>query len=196
MPQWLKDIIAEWPTIRSAPRSFAIVTIGPVLISSGLIWWTIDWHFAGIISQKDAIISEKDTQLTGFRDRLNEYQKKLKVADPDQAVEEFISLRAQLNETKEKLDAIIHPPRDINAIYQNGNRIGIVSGPNIDPSRKTATFNTITVSGQIDVATNVEFRNLILSYVSSDDVAQQRMGLVGNTTYGNAKFSIVGTRTN
>jgi hypothetical protein len=153
-----------------------------------------DTTFATIVSQKDGIIAEKDTQISGLHDRISEYESKLKVSNPDQAVGELSVLREQLNETKARLNSILNPPRDNNSIYQNGNRIGIAAGAEVDSAKNTVKFQAITVAGQIDLATNIEFRSLVLSYIGADIVSQQRSGLVGNTTYGNARFAIVGHR--
>jgi hypothetical protein len=52
----------------------------------------------------------------------------------------------------------------------------------------------MTVAGDIDRATNIEYRNLIISFVDSNGYSQQRGGLDVRTTYNNAHFIIVGNR--
>jgi hypothetical protein len=186
MPKF-EDIIAEWPKIKVAPRSFAIVTIVPTLILAGFFWFAINWSYS-------AMLSGRDGQIALLRDRVADYEQKLK--GQNQAAGEIISLRDQLKDAKKQLGAIVNPPRDGNSVYQNGNRIGIIAGANVDSTKKIAKFYTLTVGGKLDKGTNVEFRNLILSYISADSVSQTHQGLIESTTYRNARFSIVGNRVN
>ena len=194
MPKF-EDIIAEWPKIKVAPRSFAIVTIVPTLILAGFFWFAINWSYS-------AMLSGRDGQIALLRDRVADYEQKLK--GQDQAAGEIISLRDQLKDAKKQLGAIVNPPRDGNSVYQNGNRIGIIAGANVDSTKKIAKFYTLTIAkfctptvgGKLDQGTNVEFRNLILSYISADSVSQTHQGLIESTTYRNARFSIVGNRVN
>lgn len=58
------------------------------------------------------------------------------------------------------------------------------------------TFNEVTVGGEIDQATNVEYRNLVFSYIGADAIGVARQGLISSTTYHNARFSIIGNQSN
>lgn len=189
MPQWIKDLMAEWPTIKAAPKSFAIVTIGPIVIFCLAALAMIDWHYAGIISGRDV-------EINILRDRIGAYEQKLKGKTPEQAADEISSLRDQLKEAKDSIARINNPPRDANSVYQNGQRVGVAMYPTIDSENRKVTFSQLTVGGELDMATNIEYRNLILSYVRADAVSMARQGLFGSSTYTNAVFSIVGNRTN
>jgi hypothetical protein len=74
MPQWIKEILAEWAMIKAAPRSFAIVTI----ISVGAAWVALSWSYGALLSGKDA-------QIAVLRERISAYEQKLQGAAPDQA---------------------------------------------------------------------------------------------------------------
>ncbi len=171
--------------IKAAPKSFATVAV----IMTAVIWAAINWSYS-------AVLSGRDSQIAALRDQIADYVEKLKGQSPDQAEGQIETLRDQLKETKKQLEAYINPPRDKNSIYQNGTRIGIVANPKIDTGNKTVVFDAVTVSGELDTATNVEFRTLVLAFEKSDGFNQARMGLAATTTYQNAKFFIVGNRTN
>jgi hypothetical protein len=58
-----------------------------------------------------------------------------------------------------------------------------VAGIRIKTEEKVATFYQIKVAGELDSATNIEFRNLILVYAGADGFSQARQGLAVTTTY-------------
>ena len=81
-------------------------------------------------------------------------------------------------------------PRDENTIFQKGKRIGEVVGVRIDPPNNSVVFDCMTIIGHLDQASHVEFKNLVLAFVSLDGFSQTRQG----RTLLNARFSIVGSR--
>lgn len=182
MPDFTK-LLQEWAVISSAPISF----VAAAVILGGIIWGVVNWSYSSVLSNKNA-------QIDLLKERIAAYESKLKVASPEQAVGELQSLKDQLAETKKKLAEIVNPPRDQNSVYQNGRRIGIVAGVQIEATKQEVAFQQMTVGGELDQATNVEFRNLILSYRGSDAIGQARQGLSATTTYHNARFAIVGNR--
>jgi hypothetical protein len=157
------------------------------VVTAGVAWFAINWAYS-------AVLSGKDSQIAVLRERISAYEQSLKGASPDQAAGEIRSLREQLAETKKKLTELTNPPRDENSIYQRGQRIGVAAGVNVDMPNRRVTIAQMTVAGDIDRATNIEFRNLVLMFVDSDVTSQARMGLDARTTYGNARLSIVGNR--
>jgi hypothetical protein len=169
LDDFVKYILGEWRMIAQAPVSFSVA----VLVAGAIIWWAMSWGYG----RETSLLSQ----------RVADYQDKLKGASPDQAANEIARLSAEI-------DSLKSPPRDDNSVYQKGKRIGAVAGVKIDAQNKVVTFGTVTIGGELDEATNVEFRDLILSFIKSDAVGQVRTGLAATTTYQNAKFSIVGNR--
>jgi hypothetical protein len=164
------------------------------LFICGAFYFLLDFRYSSIITQKDVIIAEKDTQITGFRDRVSEYQQKLKVQNPDQAVDEMKILKEQLEETKEKLAGVINPPRDINGLYLRGQKIGVANNYTMDGTGQYITFDGISIGMEIDGTLNIEFRDLVMSYIASLATTSMGNGVTSNYTYRGAKFSIVGHR--
>lgn len=176
MSDWFAKLTQEWSVISGAPTSFAAA----VVVAICIIWAVVNWSYRTVLSNKDA-------QIELLNGRVAAYQDRLKGASPDEAAERIKRLEGEI-------DALKNPPRDQNAIYQNNRAIGAVAGINIDASKKLVSFQQMTVAGSLDQATNVEFRNLIMSFVGSDGFSQARQGLAGTTTYYNARFSVVGNR--
>jgi hypothetical protein len=184
MYEFFSKFAEQWAVVKSAPYPFILA----LLVAIGAIWFVLNNFIYG------TVLANKNAEIDLLNGRVAAYQDKLKGATPEQAAGEIQSLRDQLTETKKQLTAIINPPRDPNSLYQRGQRVGVVAGAQIDSSNKLVIFQQMTVSGELDQATNVEFRNLILSYQRSDTITQARMGLSGSSTYYNARFSIVGNR--
>ena len=176
MPDWISKILQEWAVISAAPVSF----FGTLFLLGLAVWGVIAFSYSNTLSSKNATIE----LLNG---RLAAYQDKLKGASPEQAAGELATLRSELQ-------AIKNPPRDPNGVYQRNRQIGAASGVQIDTNTNIATFQVVTVGGEIDQATNVEFRNLILAFIRSDTINSASQGLARTTTYGNARFNIVGRR--
>jgi hypothetical protein len=86
------------------------------------------------------------------------------------------------------LEAIKGVPRDENAIFQNGKRIGEVVGARIDPPNNSVVFDRMVIAGHLDQASHVVFKNLVLAFAGLDGFSQTRQG----RTLVNAQFSIVG----
>jgi hypothetical protein len=176
MPEWFSKIVQEWSVIAGAPISFTTAVIVVIVA----VWSIVNWSYSTVLSSKNA-------QIELLQGRLADYQEKLKGASPDQAANQLARLRAEI-------EAIKNPPRDDNSVYQRGNRIGVVAGVYIDAPNKRASFDQMTIGGELDQATNIEFRNLILAYTGADGYGQGRQGLAVTTTYNNIRFSIVGNR--
>jgi hypothetical protein len=83
-------------------------------------------------------------------------------------------------------------PRDENAVYQKGKRIGEVVGVRIDASSKSLVFDRLTLGANLDQTSNIEYRNLVLAFAGMGAFSQARQG----RTLLNAQFSILGNQTN
>jgi len=183
MHDWLSKFVQEWPVISGAPVSFATAT----LVAAGIIWGIVHWSYSTVLANKNA-------QIDLFQSRIADYQDKLKGATPEQAAGELRTLRDQLADTRKKLADLANPPRDENSVYQRGQRIGVAVGVQVDPANKTVVIAKMTVAGDLDRASNVEYRDLVLSFVEAGGTSQASFGLSASTTYMNAKFAMVGNR--
>jgi hypothetical protein len=176
MPDWFAKLVQEWSVIAAAPISFTAAVIVVIVV----VWSIINWSYSSVLSSKNA-------NMELLQSRLSAYQDKLKGASPDQAANELVRLRAEI-------EAIKNPPRDDNSIYQKGKRIGVVAGIHIDAPGKLVSFDQMTIGGELDQATNFEFRNLILAFTGLGTYGVSRQGLAVTGTLTNARFSIVGNR--
>jgi hypothetical protein len=179
MPQWLQDIIAEWPMIRSAPRSFAIVTVTSVVALGAAIWFALNWSYGAVLSAKDA-------QNAVLRERIAAYEQKLQGATPDQAAQEIIRLKAEV-------EALKNPPRDSSSLYQDGRIVAAVAGTAEDSANKLIAFRVVTASNTLDMSKPFEYRRLVL-LCEGEQVSSLSFGAARQINYGNVRCRITGNR--
>jgi hypothetical protein len=142
-----------------------------------------------------AIIKTAETnRVLGERDAVQHENDRLRQGAPSQ-VAEIQTLQKELAETKNQLSVLQNPPRNDNAIYQQGRQIGTVLNPVVNNERKLVTFSTLTASKGLDNTTPIEFRNMMLLYVgtSTGSVVAQ-IGANVTYTYDQARFNIIGDR--
>jgi hypothetical protein len=172
MPEWLDGVAQELSLIGAAPISFAIALVVVIIV----VWAILHWFY-------HRMLSSKDIQIEVLQSRLVDYRNVLEGASPREAAYKITQLKG-------KLEAIKGVPRDENAIFQNGKRIGEVVGIRIDPPNNSVVFDRMVIAGHLDQASHVEFKNLVLAFVGLDGFSQTRQG----RTLVNAQFSIVGNR--
>src|SRR5579859_7548993 len=85
MPQWMQDLTAGWPMIRANLPTFFVIAVLMFSAILGTVWWLMDWRYGGIISGRDGIIANKDSEITLLRGQRDDYKDKLSGATPDQA---------------------------------------------------------------------------------------------------------------
>jgi|SRR5215831_3596195 len=158
MPDWIKDIMAEWPQIRAAPRSFAIITIISIVVVASVAWLVISWFYSAVLAGKDA-------QIAVLRDRISAYEQKLQGATPDQVATRINELRAELADTKKQLNDLQHPPRNPDGLYQLGEQVATVDGASIDRGNSLVVFQFVRSAGKLDPSKEVEFRDFVLQCV-------------------------------
>jgi hypothetical protein len=139
MPEWLDMIGQEWPVITAAPISLSIAAVVITVIVWAIIHWFYRW-----------LLSSKNIQIEMLRGRLADYRNVLEGASPNEAGYKIAQLKAQLK-------AIKGVPRDDNAVYQHGKRIGEVAGVRIDASRKSLVFDRLTLGSNLDQTTILSF---------------------------------------
>jgi hypothetical protein len=100
-----------------------------------------------------------------LQSRLADYRNVLEGASPREAAYKITQLKG-------KLEAIKGVPRDENTIFQKGKRIGEVVGVRIDLPNNSVVFDRMT--GHLDQASHVEFKNLVLAFVGLDGFSQTR----------------------
>jgi hypothetical protein len=92
MPQWMQDLTAGWPMIRANIPTFIIIAV----LIFGAIWWLMDWRYGGIITSRDGIIANKDSEITLMRGQRDDYKEKLSGATPEQAKARIDALESRL----------------------------------------------------------------------------------------------------
>jgi len=96
----IKYILGEFSRIADAPASFVVL----VLAVFGLIWWAMDWHYGGIIANRDSTIISRDAELKLATAQRDDYRDKLSGASPDQAKLEIESLEQNISSLKHQID--------------------------------------------------------------------------------------------
>jgi len=170
MPEWFYGVAQEWSIISAAPISFAIALVVVIVV----VWAILHWFYR-------RALSSKDSQIEVLRSRLVDYRNVLQGASPREAGYKIAQLKG-------KLEAIKGVRRDEHTIFQKGKRIGEVVGVRIDAANNSVIFDRMTIAGDFDQASHVEFKNLVLAFVGLDGFSQTRQG----RTLVNAQFSVVG----
>jgi hypothetical protein len=174
MSAWLSILRQEWTVISAAPIALALAIVVPAAIT----WAIVDVTWRSALADSNAEIARYSEALGG--------------ASPLQAGENVRSLREQLAMVQKELAELQSPDRDPNAVYQHGRRIGTVDGIEIDASNTSVTFQRMTVDRELAQATNVEFRDFVLSlgkYAALTRVAQGPAAI-----YHSPRFAVVGRR--
>ncbi len=136
MPEWLDKLGQEWPVITAAPISLSIAVVAIIVIVWAIIHWFYRW-----------LLSSKNIQIEMLRGRLADYRNVLEGASPSEAAYKITQLKA-----------IKGVPRDENAVYQQGKRIGEVAGVRIDASSKSLVFDRLTLGANLDRTSNLARR--------------------------------------
>jgi hypothetical protein len=147
MPKIVDDLFAEWPMIKAAPRSIAVIAV--VIIVAA--WLAINWSYS-------AVISGKDGQIGILRDRIGAYEQKLQGATPDQAAGELKALRDQVEEQKKQLDRLMHPPHDPLGLYQDGISVAMMRAAIANPMDDTIILQMVGSRSPLDMNRTFEFR--------------------------------------
>jgi hypothetical protein len=95
MPQWMQDLTTGWPVIRANLPTFAVILL---LMLAGM-WWFVNYVLGGIISNRDSIISNKDSEIALLRSQRDEYKNKLSGATPDEARAKIEALEDKIRNT-------------------------------------------------------------------------------------------------
>src|SRR5260370_3824075 len=159
---------------RERPRGCGLAQ--HLVVVTIVVWAILHWFY-------HRTLSSKDIQIEVLQSRLADYRNVLEGASPRDAAYKITQLKG-------KLEAIKGVPRDENAIFQNGKRIGEVMGVRIEPPNNSVVFDRMIIAGHLDQASHVEFKNLVLAFVGLDGFSQTRQV----RTLVNAQFSIVGNR--
>src|SRR5258708_39017398 len=142
MPEWLDKLGQEWPVITAAPISLSIAVVGIIVIVWGIIHRFYRW-----------LLSSKNIQIEMLRARLADYRNVLEGASPSEAAYKITQLKAQL-------EAIKGVPRDENAVYQKGKRIGEVAGGCSDSCSKSLVFHRLTFGATLRKQPDIDVINL------------------------------------
>jgi hypothetical protein len=92
MPQWMQDLTAGWPMIRANLPTFIVLAA----LMFGAIWWLMEWRYGGIISGRDSIIANKDSEIILYKGQRDDYKDKLSGATPEQAKARIDALETRL----------------------------------------------------------------------------------------------------
>src|SRR5258705_5010411 len=139
MPEWSDGMAHEWSLIGAAPISFAIALVVVIIV----VWAILHWFYR-------RMLLSKDIQIEVLQSRLADYRNVLEGASPREAAYKITQLKG-------KLEAIKGVPHDETTVFQKGKRIGEVAGVRIDAPNNSVGFDRMTVAGQFDHASQVEF---------------------------------------
>jgi hypothetical protein len=122
MPQWIRDLFAGWPMIRANLPTFLFV----VVLIFGAIWWLMDWRYGGIITGRDGIIANKDSEIALLKGQRDDYKDKLSGATPDQAkarIDTLEKIVSRLQPRRLSSDQAIELVRTLSQISSKGIQI-------------------------------------------------------------------------
>lgn len=81
MEAFIKYVLGEMRVIADAPLSFTVA----LLVIAGVIWWAIDWRYSGILSNRDGVIQNRDSEIALLKSQRDDYKENLGGRSPDEA---------------------------------------------------------------------------------------------------------------
>jgi hypothetical protein len=113
-------------------------------------------------------------------------------------------LRQQISGLKDAIDNLTkpvprekaEPERDPDALYQNGNVVGTVTGARLTLNQSKVYFAHIKNAGHLDRNRPFEYRQYLLKFVRADSYTGMLISTDGSATnvFGNVVCDIVGSR--
>ncbi|WP_315806925.1 MULTISPECIES: hypothetical protein [unclassified Bradyrhizobium] len=91
MADFLK-FATEWPIVKAAPWSFAGALIAATLLLAPIIWLVVSLLKNEQLAGKETQIATKNAEIDFLQRQLTEYQNKLKVGSPDEAMQKLAEL--------------------------------------------------------------------------------------------------------
>jgi hypothetical protein len=113
MPDFVK-FATEWPIVKSAPLTFAAALLTALVIFIPLIWLTVSFLKSEQLASKEAQLATKNAEIGFLQRQLAEYQDKLKVGSPDEAMQKLAELekfapRRLRPDQKEAIQSVFKP---------------------------------------------------------------------------------------
>jgi hypothetical protein len=88
----LMKLAAEWPIVKAAPLTFIAAVLSALLVLIPIIWLVVSLLKSEQLAGKDAQIATKSAEIGFLQRQLSEYQEKLKVGSPDEAMQKLAEL--------------------------------------------------------------------------------------------------------
>ena len=85
MDYLLNRFTTEWPLVKTAPLTFTAALLVALVALTPLLWRALSYL-------KKNQLANKDAEISSLRTRLDEYQEKLKVGSPDEALKKLAQL--------------------------------------------------------------------------------------------------------
>ena len=82
----------EWPIVKAAPFTFAAAVLASLAILVPIIWFVVSLLKSERLKSKDALIDTKNAEISFLQRQLAEYQDKLKVGSPEEAMRKLAEL--------------------------------------------------------------------------------------------------------
>jgi hypothetical protein len=86
----------EWPQVKAAPASFASAVLGLSVIVGLVIWLGLNFHYAGLLEGKEAVIQQQRERISALGDRIDEYKTRLQGASPSEAANKIADLEKEI----------------------------------------------------------------------------------------------------
>ena len=181
MSDWFSRLLSGWAALSAAP----ILLAAAIVLPAAITWAAVDWLYSSALAGRNAEIAELNARLSAYRNAVGG-------ADAERAAGDILSLREQLGAATKELAEIQSPERDPSAVYQNAQRIGRVSGVELDAANTTVGFQRMMLDREFDQAINIEFRDLVLSLKGY--AAITRIARSAGVIYHEPRFAVVRRR--
>jgi hypothetical protein len=88
----LMKLATEWPIVKAAPFTFIAAVLSALVVLIPIIWFVVSLLKGEQLAGKGAQIAAKDAEISFLQRQLAEYQDKLKVGSPDEAMQKLAEL--------------------------------------------------------------------------------------------------------
>lgn len=145
---WFLDRFREnIRVVREAPEAFIIMAI----VVASIVYFIVN----GLHPERFAQLNDRVAFLD---DKLKDYQERLHGATPEDAQKKIDDLSRKVEDQQKQIEALIHPPRNPNMLYQGDSEVGAVRDPYIDVAGGIIMFPVITSKFELDMRKIFWFR--------------------------------------
>jgi hypothetical protein len=125
-------------------------------ICSTAIVLTAGWGAIQVYA-RNAVASAHSTEIDALQKQLATQSAQTQILQ-----DQLRETEQRLGSTQRQIEALSHPPRDPQTLYQSGLAVGTIAQAQMDAARNNILFGVVTASNELDMSRPFEFRDWTL----------------------------------